>query len=139
MTNPLRDGYSAVPLGRREPQPGETITIPIKTMDGKDIGRTLVFTRTNRPYVDDLCDAYNANRTRRDVEWFVNTNGEIKLRHARDESVSWQEWKPEPGEVEAINQVAARAIAAGVDMDRWKAFVQDGVITREVRKVMQSG
>jgi hypothetical protein len=43
-------------------------------------GRTITITRTARPYVQDLCDAYNTALTRDDVEWFVTDIGELKLR-----------------------------------------------------------
>ena len=134
--NPIRSGTASVSMGRSEPRPGETITISIKTMDGKDTGRSLVFTRTDRPYVEDLCDAYNANRTRKDMEWYVTASGELKLRPAYDHDSTWREWKPEPGEIEATHDVVARAINAGLSMDQWREFVRNGTVTREVQKAM---
>ena len=79
----------------------------------------------------------NANLHRRDIEWAVNSNGDgIYLRDVYDNQGPWQEWKPEPGEVDATVDVAARAINAGIPMDEWARLVRNGSITKEVRKVM---
>lgn len=61
-------------------KPGDVRTVPIKDFKtGADTGRFLVITRTHRPYVEDLCDAYNAARTNPNVEWYVTERGELKL------------------------------------------------------------
>ena len=86
-----------------------------------------------------VVDERNDNMVRSDIEWAVNANGDgVYLLQSKDAQGGWQEWKPQPGEVEAINEVAARAINSGIDMNRWRAFVLDGTITREVQKVMQA-
>lgn len=61
---------SAVPRTRHWPE-GETRLI------GKAPDQIPV-TRTNREYAYDLCDAYNANRTRDDIEWYVH-DGQVLL------------------------------------------------------------
>jgi hypothetical protein len=59
--------------------PGETVTIRPRGSDGKETGEVMTFTRTNRPYVYDLCDCYNAYRKRDDVEWYVTEAQELKI------------------------------------------------------------
>lgn len=39
--------------------------------------------RTGKPYVYDLCDAYNARRTRDDVEWTVSHSGELHMQFVK--------------------------------------------------------
>lgn len=61
---------------------GDVRTINVKDKDGM-IVKTMTLTRTHRPYVDDLCDAYNAARAQNVIdmggEWYVNHRGELKL------------------------------------------------------------
>jgi hypothetical protein len=64
---------------RGDARPGETITIRPRSADGKETGDVLTFTRTDRAYVYDLCDCYNAHRKRADVEWYVTDAQELKL------------------------------------------------------------
>jgi hypothetical protein len=63
-------------------KPGETRTILAKDKHG-NVLKTMILTRTERPYVYDLCDCYNAYRTQdaidRGVEWFVAPNGELRI------------------------------------------------------------
>jgi hypothetical protein len=48
--------------------------------DGWKAGTALVsIERTARPYVYDLCDAYNDKRKRLDVEWIVGLDGNLHL------------------------------------------------------------
>lgn len=58
-------------------QPGESRTV--STKDGK-----IVFIhRTDRPYVEDLCDAYNdamaEDARQRGLRWQIAHNGELRL------------------------------------------------------------
>jgi hypothetical protein len=63
-------------------RPGETRTILAKDKSG-NILKTMTLFRTERDYVHDLCDCYNAHRSQeiidRGLEWFVAPNGELKL------------------------------------------------------------
>jgi hypothetical protein len=91
-------------------------------------------TRTGRGFAFDLADSYNARRTRADVFWYVDHVGNIK---PGEPPRSREVWKPEPGEVDATNQVAARAVAAGVSAEEWTRLVNNGGITKEVFKTMR--
>lgn len=68
-----------LPFAGRTIAIGESRTFAY-TVDGEP--KTFTVNRTARPYVDDLCDAYNAKRARRDVEWFVDHSGSMRLRDA---------------------------------------------------------
>jgi hypothetical protein len=62
--------------------PGETRIIEAKDKSG-NLVKTYTIYRTNREYVHDLCDAYNAgmdpSARQRGLEWFVAPSGELKL------------------------------------------------------------
>lgn len=80
----------------------------------------------------------NANMARNDVEWAVNAKGDgIYLRYRHQPGGGWREWKPELGEIEATNELVARAINAGLPMEEWARLVRNGSITREVQKAMR--
>lgn len=94
MANPLERG-TARQHARHWPV-GET----------RMIGKTdpIPVTRTAREYVYDLCDAYNAVRTRQDIEWFVhdgqlhlgtplNASLETSKRIERDKEAERDRWK----------------------------------------------
>lgn len=76
--NPLAIG-NVTSGTRTDVLPGQMVTIRRVDKEGREIGPPIVFQRTTRPYVDDLCDAYNAHRTRDDVEWYVTEGGELKI------------------------------------------------------------
>ena len=59
-------------------QPGDQRVIHARDKHGEII-KTIIIKRTTRPYVEDLCDAYNEANTNPAVEWFVAENGELKL------------------------------------------------------------
>jgi len=69
-------------------KPGETRTILAKDKQG-NILKTMTLYRTEREYVYDLCDCYNAHRTEeakeRGVEWYVGPSGELKI----GDSAAW--------------------------------------------------
>lgn len=75
--NPLDGPVNASAVGSSggPMRPGETRTISIPNDKG------ITITRTNRPYVHDLCDARNAANKREDLEWYVSPNGELRLRY----------------------------------------------------------
>lgn len=75
--NPLATG-NVTSGTRANVAPGQMVTIR-RVKDGVEIGQPIVFQRTTRPYVIDLCDAYNAHKTRDDVEWYVTDTGELKI------------------------------------------------------------
>lgn len=64
-------------------RPGDTRTIHAKDKATGEIIKTITVHRTNRPYVEDLCDAYNAamdeGAKRRGLAWYVTNAGELKL------------------------------------------------------------
>lgn len=64
-------------------RPGEKKTWTVKDKDTGAVVRTVNLTRSNRPYVYDLCDAYNdsmaADAVARGCRWEVMPNGELKL------------------------------------------------------------
>src|SRR5687768_16810575 len=76
MANPLRSADNCT--GGGDLKPGETRTILAKDKQG-NIVKTMTLYRTDREYVYDLCDCYNAHRTEeakeRGVEWYVAPNG----------------------------------------------------------------
>jgi flavorubredoxin len=86
---------------------------------------------------EQLAARANERLSRKDIEWAASKSGGIYLR-PRQASEGWQEWKPEPGEIEATNAVVARAIASGMTQERFAELVANGTITREVRKTMQA-
>lgn len=78
----------------------------------------------------------NSRLQRTDVEWAASKTGGIYLR-PRHTDDNWREWKPDAGEMQAINAVAARAMASGITGEQWTEMVRRGVISREVAKVMR--
>jgi hypothetical protein len=86
MANPLAG--SAGGGGSDSLKPGEKRTILAKDKQG-NIVKTMTLHRTEREYVYDLCDCYNAHRTaeakERGVEWYVAPNGELKI----GDSAAW--------------------------------------------------
>lgn len=83
--NPLDDGEGGGgSRGTGGPmQPGDVHTIHAKDPKTGEIIKTFTLQRTARPYVYDLCDAYNAERSdaviRNGGEWYVTPHGELKL------------------------------------------------------------
>lgn len=59
-------------------QPGDTRAINVHDKDG-NLQHVLTLTRTDREYVHDLCDAYNAAVTP-GLEWCVSSAGQLYLR-----------------------------------------------------------
>lgn len=59
-------------------EPGDVRIVEVKDRNGQ-VTKTITIHRTDRAYVYDLCDAYNAARTRQDIEWYVSAAGELKL------------------------------------------------------------
>jgi len=135
-SNPLRrDGPVMVNTGRGA-RPGEIVTILVRDEKGREIAEPIVFTRTDREYAHDLCDAYNARRPSEHAPfWYVDHAGNIKP--GEPPRARSEEWKPRPGEIEATNAVVARAINAGLPMEEWARLVRNGSITREVQKAMR--
>lgn len=104
MTNPLTMDRPAASTGAGLMKPGDIRTIFVKDKDGS-ITKTVTLRRTARDYVYDLCDAYNAARTRDDIEWFV-ANGTLQL----GSPYAWSK-----------NRTAIMAENAETRRDRWKA------------------
>lgn len=82
MANPLGTGTTYG--GGGDIPPGETRIVHAKDKFG-NIVKTITIYRTERDYVYDLCDAYNAARSesarRAGAEWFV-ANGALLLGHS---------------------------------------------------------
>lgn len=61
---------------------GEMRTFSARDRNG-DVLKTITVCRTDRPYIYDLCDAYNeardASSIDRGLEWYIGANGELKL------------------------------------------------------------
>ncbi len=85
MTNPLlaKPNASGGSGGGGPMDPGDIRVIHAKDNHGQ-ITKTFTLERTSRPYVYDLCDAYNAARTRDDIEWYVTPAGELKIGEPRE-------------------------------------------------------
>jgi hypothetical protein len=62
--------------------PGATRTIIVRDKQGSEV-KTITVYRSNRPYAEDLCDAYNASMSpqarERGLLWFVAPSGELRL------------------------------------------------------------
>lgn len=86
MANPFKSGEGGGPTGPM--QPGEQRIIHARDKPGGEIIKTIVIKRTDRPYVQDLCDAYNEANTNPEIEWFVAENGELKLGERFDTQAS---------------------------------------------------
>lgn len=80
-SNPLMRGTDAVSY-TADIRPGDVRTITVRDKDGTVI-RTLTLRRTNRPYAEDLADAYNDvlsdEQRRMGLHWFVMPTGELKF------------------------------------------------------------
>ena len=80
--NPL-DTEGPSPVGSTNLRLGDTLTYTAKDRDTGQILRNVVLHRTGRPYVYDLCDAYNDSRSpdalAKGLEWEVMPNGELHL------------------------------------------------------------
>jgi hypothetical protein len=90
MANPLKgDTTPGSSNFGRDLAPGEVRVINVRS--GAEIIKTITVIRTERDYVHDLCDAYNAARPQsareRGVEWYVNAAGELKI----GDSTAWAE------------------------------------------------
>jgi hypothetical protein len=76
--NRLTGGEDREP--NRPMQAGESRTY---TGEGKSAQKTVTIIRTDRPYAEDLCDAYNASMgeeaRKRGLRWQVSHAGELKL------------------------------------------------------------
>src|SRR5687768_16681917 len=76
MTNPLTDRTAAA--NSRILMAGDERTITTKS------GDAITVIRSSRPYVFDLCDAYNAANRREEIEWRVDAAGALKLGYRAD-------------------------------------------------------
>jgi len=75
MANPLENRRSAVsPMGPMAV--GDTRTF----YAGE---RAITITRTTRDYVYDLADAYNASMPQGEVEWYVDSTGNMRIGERR--------------------------------------------------------
>lgn len=86
MTNPLDGGHSSGSGNfGRELAIGEQRTWHARDKDTGAITKTFTLTRTDRDYVYDLCDAYNAERSghaiEQGIEWYV-ANGALLIGHS---------------------------------------------------------
>lgn len=79
MANPLSVG---VGTGGGDLPPGGVRILTARDKSGNVI-KTYTLYRTNRPYVEDLADAYNAGidatAKANGAQWFVTETGELKL------------------------------------------------------------
>ena len=61
---------------------GNFQTMTRRTEDGKGVLLTYTLTRTDRPYIYDLCDAYNEARTPEEIDrgysWYIDGE-QVKL------------------------------------------------------------
>lgn len=82
MANPLKSAENF--FGTGDIPPGETRIVYAKDKQGNII-KTIEILRTERDYVYDLCDAYNAARSpaplSAGVEWYV-ANGALLIGHS---------------------------------------------------------
>lgn len=80
-SNPLMRSAESVSSGSTI-RPGDVRTINARDKEGQII-RTLTLYRTDRPYAEDLADAYNDalpdEQRRMGLQWMVMPNGELKL------------------------------------------------------------
>ena len=79
MANPFKSGDGSNYGSGGAMQPGETKTLFAREKDGVTIIKTYTLTRTTRPYVEDLRDAYNADLDGSPIKWVVTPGGELKL------------------------------------------------------------
>lgn len=91
MANPFTIDRPASGGGNGPMKPGDVRTIQPKDPKTGEITKTFTLHRTDRPYVYDLCDAYNDARTRFDIIWIVAANGELKL----VDDLDWQRSRTE--------------------------------------------
>lgn len=110
---------------------GSSTSSPMKPGDVRTIvdpksGKVITLHRTERPYVEDLCDAYNeamsVEAKRRGLGWHVDDGGQLKLADkasfsarqtkslARKEEYDRQQWKRNNREGEFTDPHAAREI-----------------------------
>lgn len=82
MGNPLSIGGGNGGGGAM--RPGETRTLYAREKDGVTVIRAYTLTRTTRPYVEDLRDAYNKDLGDSPIRWVVTPGGELKLTHDLD-------------------------------------------------------
>lgn len=84
--------------------------------------------RTGRSYAHDLVALYNGQRTRDDVEWYVDHTGAVKCGDIHDGTMRIHQagWKPEPGEIEEINARIAKLVAQGMTQDEFNRLVDRG-------------
>jgi hypothetical protein len=92
MSNPLTDRTATTDT--RILLPGDERTVVTKD------GRSFTIVRTSRPYVWDLCDAYNEALTRPELEWRVDVAGNLKLDHRQDWSRQNSRWQQSRRETE---------------------------------------
>lgn len=95
----LNEGSPSFSGGGDAPmKPGETKVIHVKDKATGAITKTITLHRTTRPYVEDLCDAYNdamsESARQRGLLWYV-ANGELKL----GDHLDFNRWKT--GQIEA--------------------------------------
>jgi hypothetical protein len=76
MNNPL--GRGEQPRMKTNLRAGDRMTITGTSKDGKH-SKTIHITRTDRPYVDDFCDAANADCAHPEAQWVVGVNGNMHL------------------------------------------------------------
>ncbi len=75
--NPLNGPGSGGQSGKMKP--GDTKTITARDRETGEVVKTMTLHRTTRRYVDDLCDAYNADRFSEDLEWYVDGAETLRL------------------------------------------------------------
>lgn len=86
MSNPLLNGPSGTG-GNGPLRPGDVRIIHAKDKNGNII-KTYTLRRTERPYVEDLCDAYNEGLGHDGPRWFVAENGELRMGFPQEFSVA---------------------------------------------------
>ena len=111
-------------------RPGETRVLH----DRPPSPRVWTVYRTNRDYVHDLCDAYNAGLIRPDVRWIVMPSGELTLVNAQDGISSGRDgWKPDEREQRLTRDVCAEfANDPSVTQEQFNHMVRSGKINRLV-------
>jgi hypothetical protein len=82
-------------------RPGDQRTV----YDSKN-DRQITINRTSRPYVYDLCDAYNAARSNHSVLWIVKANGELGIVQNGEPIQGRTDWKPTEHELDSIRRAA---------------------------------
>ena len=115
--NPFRDAGGGSG-GNGPMKPGDVRHLHARDKKTGEITKTYTLHRTDREYVHDLCDAYNAGLDRADVEWAVTDNGELKLHNKPDTLAA---------------EYALNARRQGRDRDEWMRRNQLGPYAEQPR------